>query len=104
MRATALSPFAGQPSIGTDRGITGGAITVLAERKEIVLNIHIHSSAEAGIFANAFAIETTKSVVVVDALLTPSEARAFAEELHAIEKPISGVLISFTKWVLTQLT
>jgi glyoxylase-like metal-dependent hydrolase (beta-lactamase superfamily II) len=56
--------------------------------------VHVHKSGEAGIFANAYAIETEKSLIVVDATLTVSEARAFGQELSAIQKPIAAVLIT----------
>lgn len=56
--------------------------------------IHVHKSGEAGIFANAYIVETTSSLVVVDTTLTVSEAHAFSEKLKALGKPVAAVLIT----------
>jgi glyoxylase-like metal-dependent hydrolase (beta-lactamase superfamily II) len=58
------------------------------------MNIHVHKSGEAGIFANAYAIETENSLIVIDATLTRSEARVFGQKLHEIGKPVAAVLIT----------
>jgi hypothetical protein len=39
-----------------------------------MMTIHAHKSGEMGIFANAYAVETEESLIVIDATLTRSEA------------------------------
>jgi glyoxylase-like metal-dependent hydrolase (beta-lactamase superfamily II) len=56
--------------------------------------IHVHQSGEAGIFANAYLVETDKSLIAVDATLTVTEARIFGERIRALKKPIVAVLIT----------
>jgi len=56
--------------------------------------IHIHNSGEAGIFANAYIVETEKSLVAIDATLTVSEARSFRDRINALRKPLKAVLIT----------
>ena len=56
--------------------------------------IHIHSSGEAGIFANAYIVEAEKSLVAIDATLTVSEARSFRDRINALRKPLKAVLIT----------
>lgn len=56
--------------------------------------IHVHKSGEMGIFANAYAVETEDSLIVIDATLTRSEALAFGQILIAIRKPVAAVLIT----------
>lgn len=43
-----------------------------------VVQIHTHASGEQGLFANAYLVETTRGVVVIDATLTHTESRALA--------------------------
>ena len=50
--------------------------------------IHAHKSGEAGIFANAYIIETDESLIAVDTTLTVSEAQAFVQKLKALRKPL----------------
>jgi len=56
--------------------------------------VHEHQSGEAGIFANAYVVETANSLVVIDATLRVSDARALGEELKGFEKPVRAVLIT----------
>src|SRR5215831_7707220 len=56
--------------------------------------IHAHQSGEAGIFANAYIVETKNSLVVVDTTLTVSEARALGAKINALRKPVKAVLIT----------
>jgi len=53
----------------------------------------IASPAE-GIFANAYLIETTDGVVVVDAMLRVSDADALRARIAALGKPLLGVLLT----------
>jgi glyoxylase-like metal-dependent hydrolase (beta-lactamase superfamily II) len=63
-------------------------------KETFVTKIHVHKSGEAGIFANAYAVETKNSLVVIDTTLTVSEARAFGQELEALRKPVAAVMIT----------
>jgi hypothetical protein len=45
--------------------------------------IHVYSSGELGIFANAFLIETNNGVVVIDSTLTVSESKSLKARLDA---------------------
>lgn len=56
--------------------------------------VHIHKSNESGIFANAYIVETTRSLVAIDATLTVSEARSFRNQLNELGKPLKAVLIT----------
>jgi glyoxylase-like metal-dependent hydrolase (beta-lactamase superfamily II) len=78
-----------------------------------MLEIHVHSSGEAGILANAYIVETARSLVAVDATLTVSEARSFRERLIRLGKPLKAVLIThahpdhvagITEWLLSKST
>jgi glyoxylase-like metal-dependent hydrolase (beta-lactamase superfamily II) len=60
----------------------------------MMLKTHIHCSGEAGIFANAYIVETEKSLVAIDATLTVSEARSFRQRIKALGKPLKAVLIT----------
>jgi glyoxylase-like metal-dependent hydrolase (beta-lactamase superfamily II) len=59
-----------------------------------MIRIHTHASGEAGIFANAYAVESDHGVVAIDATLTVSESRSFRRELDAIGKPLLAVLVT----------
>src|SRR5215813_1653747 len=63
-------------------------------KETIVINIHEHRSGEAGLFANAYAVETRDSLVAIDTTLTVSEARAFGKKLGVLGKPVAAVLIT----------
>lgn len=56
--------------------------------------VHVFASAENGIFANAYLIETAHSVVVIDATLLESTSKALREKLIALGKPLKAVLIT----------
>jgi glyoxylase-like metal-dependent hydrolase (beta-lactamase superfamily II) len=58
------------------------------------MNVHVHKSGEMGIFANAYAVETENSLIVIDATLTRSEASAFGQKLRAMQKPVAAVLLT----------
>jgi len=75
--------------------------------------VHVHSSGEAGILANAYIVETERSLIAVDATLTVSEARSFRERLLRLGKPLKAVLIThahpdhvagITEWLLSKST
>jgi glyoxylase-like metal-dependent hydrolase (beta-lactamase superfamily II) len=56
--------------------------------------IHVHSSGEGGIFANAYIVETEESLIAIDTTLIVSEAQAFGERLKELRKPLAAVLIT----------
>jgi glyoxylase-like metal-dependent hydrolase (beta-lactamase superfamily II) len=56
--------------------------------------VHAHKSSESGIFANAYIVETNRSLVAIDATLTVSEARSFRDRLTKLGKPVKAVLIT----------
>ena len=56
--------------------------------------IHVYSSGELGIFANAFLVETNKGVVVIDSTLTVSESASLKVQLDVIGKPLLAVILT----------
>jgi glyoxylase-like metal-dependent hydrolase (beta-lactamase superfamily II) len=58
------------------------------------VTIHRHASAEGGIYANAFLVESERGVVAIDASLSESESKTLRSELEAIGKPLLAVLIT----------
>lgn len=58
------------------------------------MTIHMHTSGEQGIFANAYLVESAHGVVAVDGTLTRSESRAFRELFETLGKPLLAVLIT----------
>jgi glyoxylase-like metal-dependent hydrolase (beta-lactamase superfamily II) len=56
--------------------------------------VHVYASPSRGIFANAYIVETAHSLVVVDATLTVSDAKALRSRVDAIGKPLRAVLIT----------
>lgn len=55
--------------------------------------IQVASPAE-GIFANAYLVETAAGVIVVDAMLRVSDAKALRARVDATGKPLLGVLVT----------
>jgi glyoxylase-like metal-dependent hydrolase (beta-lactamase superfamily II) len=58
------------------------------------LVIHTHAADEGGIFANAYLLETSSGVVMVDAGLRVSDARALAERAAALPGPVLGAVVT----------
>lgn len=56
--------------------------------------VHVFSSGENGIFANAYLIETANSVVAIDATLLDSTSKALREKTVALGKPLRAVLLT----------
>lgn len=56
--------------------------------------VHVYQSGEPGIFANAYLIETEKSVVAIDATLSNSDSKALRMQLDAVGKPLVAVLLT----------
>ncbi|GIH96968.1 MBL fold metallo-hydrolase [Planobispora siamensis] len=58
------------------------------------LRIHTHTAAEAGIFANSYLLESGEGVVLVDANLLVSDAKALAARLAALRKPLLAAFVT----------
>jgi glyoxylase-like metal-dependent hydrolase (beta-lactamase superfamily II) len=56
--------------------------------------IHRFPADQEGAFVNAYLVETSRSVVAVDGLLTVSESRAMREGLERLGKPLQAVLLT----------
>lgn len=56
--------------------------------------IEAFHSGEAGIFANAYLVETRSAVVLIDATLLESTSRALRERIAATGKPLKAVLLT----------
>ncbi|MBF6301464.1 MBL fold metallo-hydrolase [Nocardia amamiensis] len=56
--------------------------------------IHTYSAGEAGIFVNSYLIETEKGVVLIDASLLVSDAKALAARLAALGKPLLAAFVT----------
>jgi glyoxylase-like metal-dependent hydrolase (beta-lactamase superfamily II) len=58
------------------------------------LRIHTYTAAESGIFVNSYLLETADGVVLVDANLLVSDARALAARLAALRKPLLAAFVT----------
>jgi glyoxylase-like metal-dependent hydrolase (beta-lactamase superfamily II) len=58
------------------------------------LRIHSYTAAEPGLFVNSYLLETADGVVLVDASLLVSDARALAARLAALRKPLLAVFVT----------
>jgi glyoxylase-like metal-dependent hydrolase (beta-lactamase superfamily II) len=56
--------------------------------------IHRFPAQREGAFVNAYLVETDRSVVAIDALLTVSESRAMRAALERLGKPLRAVLLT----------
>ncbi|MEV6429901.1 MBL fold metallo-hydrolase [Nocardia sp. NPDC051463] len=56
--------------------------------------IHTYSAGEPGIFVNSYLIETTDGVVLIDASLLISDAKALAARLAALHKPLLAAFVT----------
>src|SRR5258708_20382541 len=56
--------------------------------------VHTYSAAEAGLLVNSYLIETSSSVVLVDANLLLSDVVALAARIAALHKPLLGVFVT----------
>jgi glyoxylase-like metal-dependent hydrolase (beta-lactamase superfamily II) len=57
-------------------------------------HIHTYTAGEAGLFVNSYLVETTESVVLVDANLLLSDIRALAARIAALHKPLLGAFVT----------
>jgi glyoxylase-like metal-dependent hydrolase (beta-lactamase superfamily II) len=56
--------------------------------------IHTYAAAEAGLLVNSYLVEAAEGVVLVDANLLQSDARALAARIAALHKPLLGVFVT----------
>jgi glyoxylase-like metal-dependent hydrolase (beta-lactamase superfamily II) len=56
--------------------------------------VHSYRANAAGLFTNAFIVETAHRVTIVDTLMLVSDARALRQRCQAIGKPIEAILIT----------
>lgn len=56
--------------------------------------VHIHTSSPDAFFVNSFIIEGQRSLILVDTQFVLSEARAVADNIAALEKPLAAILIT----------
>lgn len=58
------------------------------------VRIHVYTAAEPGIFVNSYLLETAEGIVLVDASLLVSDARALAARLAALRKPLLAAFVT----------
>jgi glyoxylase-like metal-dependent hydrolase (beta-lactamase superfamily II) len=58
------------------------------------LQIHTYTAAAAGLFVNSYLLETEDGVVLVDASLRVSDARALAARITALGKPLLAAFVT----------
>jgi glyoxylase-like metal-dependent hydrolase (beta-lactamase superfamily II) len=58
------------------------------------IRIHTYTAAEQGIFVNSYLLEAPDGVILVDANLLVSDARALAARLAALRKPLLGAFVT----------
>lgn len=56
--------------------------------------VHVYRSGAGGIYANAYVIELTEGIIVVDATLTVSSAKEVRSIIDEIGKPLYAILIT----------
>lgn len=58
------------------------------------LRVHTYTAAEPGLFVNSYLLETAEGVVLVDAGLLVSDARALAARAAALRKPLVAAFVT----------
>src|SRR5678815_953874 len=56
--------------------------------------IHIYTSGEPMLKVNAFIVETTNEVVIVDTTLTTSDSKALKQKADSLGKPVAGIILT----------
>jgi glyoxylase-like metal-dependent hydrolase (beta-lactamase superfamily II) len=56
--------------------------------------IHVYTSAEPMLKVNAFIVETSKELVIVDTTLTTSDSKALKQQADNLGKPIAGIILT----------
>lgn len=57
-------------------------------------HVHTYASPPSGIRANAYLVQTSDSIVVIDVTLTVSDARRLRAKVDSIGKPLAAVLLT----------
>ncbi len=77
---------------GAQGGATGGSPA--GAPRDTSLRLHRHAATERGYDANAWWIESRSGLVLIDALLTRSDARALVAAMQSTGKPLAGVFLT----------
>ncbi|GLZ78306.1 MBL fold metallo-hydrolase [Actinorhabdospora filicis] len=56
--------------------------------------VHTHTAGEAGLFVNAYLIETADGVIVIDTSLLNTEIDQLADRIDALGKPVLGIFVT----------
>lgn len=56
--------------------------------------IHTYTSAEPMLKVNAFIVETTTELIIVDTTLTMSDSKALRQKADSLGKPIAGIILT----------
>lgn len=56
--------------------------------------VHVHTSSPDAFFVNSFLIEGERSLILIDTQFVLSEARAVADKMRALEKPLAAIFIT----------
>src|SRR5262245_28049831 len=62
--------------------------------KGVNMQVHTYKSSEAGIFANAYLIETSGHVIALDSTLLESTSKELRNMIEATRKPLAAILIT----------
>jgi len=65
-----------------------------AQTESRSFKVHVYQSPEAGIFANAYLVETANHLVVVDSTLLESTSKQLRQQLEQMHKPLAAILIT----------
>jgi glyoxylase-like metal-dependent hydrolase (beta-lactamase superfamily II) len=75
--------------------MTFGAAQGASESTKVELpKVTVYKSPEAGIFSNAYLVETSQHVVAIDATLLESTSKALRSKVEELHKPLAAVLIT----------
>lgn len=67
---------------------------VVAKDRAEPFTVTVYQSPAAGIYSNAYLVQTSKHVVVIDATLLESTSKALRATLEELHKPLAAVLIT----------
>src|SRR5690349_11467605 len=56
--------------------------------------IHVYTSGEPMLKVNAFIVEASKELVIVDTTLTNSDSKALKQRAESLGKPIAGIILT----------
>jgi glyoxylase-like metal-dependent hydrolase (beta-lactamase superfamily II) len=59
-----------------------------------LLGVHVNQGDDLGSFVNAFIVETTSGLVVIDAMATVRDAQALRRRVDELEKPVLALLLT----------